>query len=31
VRKESARLRKRYQFVKDDLRRRARDAGLLSE
>lgn len=28
LRAESARLRKRYQFVKDELRRRARDAGI---
>jgi RNA polymerase sigma-70 factor (ECF subfamily) len=31
VRKESARLRKRYQFVKDELRRRAREAGLVAD
>lgn len=31
LRKETARLRKRYQLVKDELRRRARDAGLVAE
>jgi hypothetical protein len=31
VRTEAARLRKRYQLVKDDLRQRARDAGLVTD
>jgi RNA polymerase sigma-70 factor (ECF subfamily) len=31
LRTDAARLRKRYQLVKDELRRRARDAGLVGE
>jgi RNA polymerase sigma-70 factor, ECF subfamily len=31
VTREAARLRKRFQLVKDDLRARAREVGLISE